>query len=117
MKVYIAGKITDLPLILCKQKFDDIEIQLRNLGLEPINPFKLGCKDHWTFQQCKPFNFKAIRKCHVIFMLDNYEDSPGAMAELEEAKRLNMPVYYQTAGDLRLLIEDSDNIFIANRIY
>ncbi len=106
MKIYIAGKITGEPVEACKQKFEKISDALKQVHVIPINPFKLGCKDHWTFDQCKPFNFKSIRQCDAIFMLEDYQDSPGAIQELAEAKKLNIPVYYQSANDYFLIVED-----------
>jgi hypothetical protein len=106
MKIYIAGKITGEPIDRCKVKFSAIEEALRKIGLSPVNPFKLGCKDSWSFTQCKPFNFKAIAHCQAIFMLEDFQDSPGALAELQEAKRRKLTVYYQSADDYKQLVED-----------
>ena len=105
MKIYIAGKITGEPIEACKMKFEKISNALRQINAIPINPFKLGLKEHWTFEQCKPFCFKAIRQCDGILMLDDYQDSPGAVQELAEAKKLNIPVYYQCANDYFEIIE------------
>lgn len=103
MKIYIAGKITNTELNSCKLKFALTEHELKSMGLNPVNPFKLGCNENWTFQQCKPFNFKAIRQCEAIFMLNDYQDSPGSLEELKEAKRLKLEVYYQSADDINVI--------------
>ena len=104
MIIYIAGKITGEPLEACKAKFELIQRTLLAFNYQAINPFKLGCQDHWTFEQTKPYNFKALRQCNAIFMLEDYEDSPGALEELTEAKRLNLEVFYETANDIYQLI-------------
>ena len=107
MTVYIAGKITGQQIDFCKNKFLTVESLFREHGLKPINPFKLGCPDSWTFKQCKPFNFKAIRQCSAIFMLADYIDSPGSLDELAYAKKIHIPIYYQSANDFYQLLEDS----------
>ena len=111
MKIYIAGKITNTELTACKEKFAFMEEVLRSLGVIPVNPFKLGCQDHWSFEQCKPFNFKAIRQCDAIFMLNDYQDSPGSLQELQEAKRLKLELYYQYADDINT-IKDQQNYIL-----
>lgn len=99
MKIYIAGKITGEKLIKCKNKFAQVETKLRQIGVAPVNPFKLGCQDTWTFKQCRPYNFKALRHCGGIFMLNDYKNSPGAQAELTEALRLQLDVFYEKDND------------------
>ncbi len=106
LKIYIAGKITGEPIAECKQKFLNAENLLRELSAAPVNPFKLGLNDTWTFEQCKPFNFKAIAQCNALFMLADYTASPGALAELDEAKRLRLTVYYEQQGDYDRILED-----------
>lgn len=106
MKIYIAGKITNEPLEACKAKFAAAENKLRALGAAPVNPFKLGCGDTWTFEQCRPYNFKAIRHCHAIFILSDWETSEGTQAEIREAARLQLNFYWEGTKDVYDDIED-----------
>lgn len=99
MKIYIAGKITGEPLPECKAKFAAAEARLRQLGAAPVNPFKLGLNDTWTFEQCRPFNFKAISHCSAMFMLSDYVNSPGALAEIDEAQRRGLTIFYEDHDD------------------
>ena len=41
MKIYIAGKITGLPLAEAYSKFETAEIMLQAIGYKTINPMKL----------------------------------------------------------------------------
>lgn len=102
-KIYIAGMITGLPLEPCKYKFEQAEQHLRLLGANPINPLKLGIPEHFTFAESKPHNFKALRQCHAIFMLKCWNDSRGAREELKEAMRLNLVVFFESAGDYNIV--------------
>lgn len=102
-KIYIAGKITDEPLEACKQKFQQSEEHLKLMGANPVNPFKLGIPAHFTFEESKPYNFKALRHCNAIFMLKCWKQSPGAREELQEATRLKMVVFFEEAGDYNIV--------------
>lgn len=99
MKIYIAGKITGEPLEACKQKFDVAEKLLQQTGANPVNPFKLGIPSHFTFEESKPHNFKALRHCQAIYMLPCWKNSPGAKEELNEAMRLKMNILFEEASD------------------
>jgi hypothetical protein len=106
LKIYIAGKITGEPLAECRSKFEKAEQQLRRIGAAPVNPFKLGIPTHFTFEESKPFNFKALRHCTAMFMLNDYTSSPGAMAELDEAQRLKLDIYYEHHNDYGIIEDD-----------
>lgn len=95
IKIYIAGKITGEPLQPCMDKFAHAENLIRALGAAPVNPFKLGIPHHFTFEESKPYNFKALSFCTAIFMLSDYVKSPGAMEELYEAQRLGLDIFYE----------------------
>lgn len=101
MKIYIAGKITGEPLEACKAKFAAAEQQLIGAGATPINPFNLGCPDHWTFDQCKSTCFEAIENCTAIYMLNDWESSPGSRVELHEAMRLRHDVFQEVNKDIK----------------
>lgn len=95
LKIYIAGKITGEEPTPCMEKFAKAETRLRQMGAQPVNPFKLGIPHHFTFEESKPFNFKALRFCSAIFMLNDYVNSPGAMVEIDEAQRLGLDIFYE----------------------
>lgn len=99
MKIYIAGKITGEPLEQCKQKFANAEELLKQTGANPVNPFKLGIPSHFTFEESKPHNFKALEHCQAIFMLTDWKDSPGAREELQEASTTKKILLFEEAGD------------------
>jgi len=99
MKIYIAGKITGEPLEQCKAKFAEAENRLRNAGANPVNPFKLGIPDHFTREQALPYCFKALRYCSAIFILNDSINSLGSKHEIEEAKLLQLDVFYEVTND------------------
>ena len=95
MKIYISGKITGDKDY--KKKFDDAELYLRRFAafddsFEVYNPARL---DYGTYEKNLLMDIKKIFECDAIFMMKNWMDSPGAMAEYHVAKALKMPIFYE----------------------
>ncbi len=103
MKIYIAGKVTGEPTDKCQAKFKQAEERLSQLGATPINPLKLGIPHHLTFEESKQHNFKALRQCQAIFMLNDWRTSDGAPQELKEAMKLKKEVFFEEAGDYNIV--------------
>jgi hypothetical protein len=98
MKIYIAGKITGLPIDECVLKFQKAEYYLQDMGAEPVNPMELGIPFTATREEAMPHCLIALRRCTAIFMLSDYTDSIGAGQELEEAVRLQMDRFFEDKG-------------------
>jgi nucleoside 2-deoxyribosyltransferase len=61
-----------------------------------INPAKLDeVLPKLTYQQFMVIDYKLIDLCDAIFMLDGWQKSKGAVAELSYAKTLCKKVMYQ----------------------
>ena len=82
MKIYIAGKITGNPDY--KTHFAKAEKELikkRHTVMNPTcMPLGFGYEDYMRI--C----FVMIDVCDAVYMLNNWEDSPGAIREYEYAK-------------------------------
>lgn len=100
MKIYIAGKITGLPLEECKQKFAAAEARLREIGANPVNPFKLGIPETASSLEALPHCAKAIRHCKAMFMLSDWELSFGARAEHRMAQQWKLDIFYEDRNDI-----------------
>ena len=85
-KIYISGKIKDLPRKECENKFSTIEKFLDNQGFTPINPLKFKqTSPHWGDRIL--YDLNVLKECDGIWMLDNWKnDSNGAMVEYYFAK-------------------------------
>lgn len=94
MLVYISGKITGNENY--KQDFQKAENWLKLKGYEVLNPVKI-CESIYTltYSQLMAIDFKLIELCDAIFMLDGWQKSKGACAELSYAKSLGKKVLYQ----------------------
>jgi nucleoside 2-deoxyribosyltransferase len=94
MLVYISGKITGKENY--KDDFLKAECWLKLNDYKVINPAKLDeVLPKLTYQQYMAIDYKLIELCDAIFMLDGWQKSKGAVAELSYAKTLGKKVLYQ----------------------
>lgn len=95
MKMYIAGKISDLPIEEARSLFEQAEFDLRAVGHEVVNPLKLPHVENTTWEEAMALDISNLIECDAIFMLTNWEDSLGARLERLLAMRLEKEVFYQ----------------------
>lgn len=96
---YISGPISKMPE-LNKPAFFAAQDTLEAKGYEVLNPFELcqeiRAKDYATMQDywcaCMKACIKSMMDADVIFVLDGYTGSTGAMIEWELSKSLHIPV-------------------------
>ena len=93
--IYIAGKVTGVPVEQRTAKFQAAETMLQKRGFETVNPIKLVEDPNTDWQTAMDICFIALAKCNSIYMLPCSVDSPGAKLELEFALLKNMDVYYE----------------------
>lgn len=87
MKVYIAGSITNNQNY--KEQFKKAEELLMSYGHAVINPVKsLG----FTYKDYIDMGLCELMKCDAICLLDNYEESQGAMLELMYAQTVGIKI-------------------------
>lgn len=96
MVVYISGGITNNPNY--KLDFEEAKTKFQNLGYKVINPAEIqmpiGC-DKWEDYMIVYINL--LVKANTIYMLKNYEQSKGAMIELEFAKQMGLKILYENS--------------------
>jgi len=97
MKVYISGKITGLYCWTYLKNFLVAEIYLREQGYSAINPAEVNGRlpEDTTYEQYMQMSMLMLSFCDAIYMLENWKDSPGAIRELEEAKKRGLKIMYQ----------------------
>lgn len=117
-KVYIAGKMTG-----CEnynfEAFDKAEDKLIKAGLKPYNPAHFGRA--WVTLEEVGFidylnnamgtinrlNYDMLEQCDYIYLIDGWEDSQGAKAELMIHLRANKAVLTEHS-DLSKLTDIND---------
>lgn len=92
MIVYISGQITNKENY--KEDFAIAENWLIKNGHTPINPARLEIFN-LTYEQQMILDYELIKMADAIVMLDGWQNSKGACAELSFAKSLSKKVLYQ----------------------
>lgn len=109
LKIFISGPMTDIKEHNYSE-FDRVERFLRGIGYEVVNPANFNREyDHgdiegWDWlsthpedlRECFEREWAAVRECDAIFLLNNWQNSRGARAELSEALLHGKTIYLQS---------------------
>ena len=90
--IYIAGKMTGEP-DMGRAKFNKMEKKIKASGHIPLNPARLP--QGMPRERYMPICLAMIDKCDAIMMLDNWQQSPGAILEREYARYQGKSILYQ----------------------
>ena len=93
MKIYIAGKITGLPLADAYSKFETAEIMLQAIGYKTINPMKLPHNHDKEWASYMKECITALVTCEAIFLLPCWQLSEGARIEAALALKMKLVIY------------------------
>jgi len=95
-KIYLAGKITDLPFEVAVENFADAEQFVTAHGYVALNPMTLFPKQAgWQWHDYMLADLRIVlTEAEAIFMLDNWQTSKGARIEHAIARELGIPVFY-----------------------
>lgn len=122
MKIYISGKIgSDVVSKDTRKKFTRAEEKLKAEGWEVFNPASeewqnhlrvrykedskcyqpyidgKGMPDFYTYALLR--DLMALSVKDAIYMLSDYQDSPGALAELDFARAIGIDVIFEDAEE------------------
>lgn len=103
MKILISGKITGLDFGQVVRKFLQAERVLICAGHDVINPvgISMGLKGGgWYHGDYMQLTLAAVEICDAVYMLDDWQDSPGARMEHEAAVALGKRIIYEGEGPL-----------------
>lgn len=92
-KIYLSGKISGLPICEAIKNFESAENQLKELATI-VNPMRLRHDHDKTWESYMKEDIKALMDCDAIAMLPNYNESKGALIELNLAKSLGFEIIY-----------------------
>lgn len=108
-KVYISGAITGNENHY--EQFENAELWLRLNGYSAINPVKVASNlPDLNYEDLMQVDFALISLADSIFMLDGWQKSKGACAELHYARALGKKVLYQDYyKEFRKRKENKDN--------
>lgn len=113
MKIYISGKIGRSAKISAatKKKFALREQAFISMGYEVFNPTTSGLGEKAEalaaangtdfYTEVLLLDLMELKKCDAIFMLKDYRQSHGALAELAFAIAIGKRIYGETAKGAR----------------
>lgn len=84
MRIYISGPMTGLPN-LNKDKFNEMERVIKELGHEVINPAKLELPLSCSHDDYMSIDIPLVSLSDAICMLEGWENSEGAKEEYMHA--------------------------------
>lgn len=93
MRIYIAGPISGIEDDN-RRAFSRAEDFLLQASHTPINPHKV-CEPTDDYDTCMRKDLQALATCQGIYLLQGWEQSPGALIELERARDLGLEVAYE----------------------
>ena len=94
MKIYIAGKVTGLPIHEVTMKFGKAQKELQDLGYEAINPLEVVNDWKATWQHAMKLCIKALVDCDAVLFLPCHKESKGALLEFDIARQLEMKRFF-----------------------
>lgn len=93
-KVYVAGKISGLPLDVAKENFRKGCLEIEKQGLIPVNPFDSGLPDSAPYESHIAVDLRMMYLCDGVAVLPNWYQSKGAINEVKEALERGMMVVH-----------------------
>ena len=93
-KIYISGKISGIENE-APELFARAELELQAKGFETVNPMTLNHNHDKSWHSYMKEDVKALCECDVIYMLNNWTDSKGAIIEHTIAMYLGLKVQYE----------------------
>lgn len=95
MKIYIAGKIGDLPEEEYKSNFEKAKQHLIEQGYEVLSPVDLPHNHDKSWSSYMKEDLRALMECEALFALRNWKKSPGATIEVNLAVQLGINIIFQ----------------------
>lgn len=93
--IYIAGKVTGVPVAERKEKFAAAEKMLQEQGWRTVNPLKLVKNPNEEWQAAMDICLANLKLVDAIYMLPCSVHSAGAQLELQLAMDMNKDIYYE----------------------
>jgi len=100
MRIYCAGKLNDNAPGYIKNvhRMNKTADRIRRLGhsvFVPSNDFLLGyLAGDYEYSDYYENNLPWLEVSDAVFVCEGYETSKGTLAEIEHARRLGIPVYF-----------------------
>jgi len=113
LRVYVAGKYSAdnvVDVLRNIGKGEKAASELFWAGFYPFCPWhdasyiKDNPDNDFDVSSFKRHSMAWLEVSDCIFVLDGYEESKGTLAEIERAKELNIPIYYERKHTLNYIL-------------
>lgn len=95
MRVYISGPITGVDDYM--ENFNKAEKYLTSLGYDVINPAKVDAVlPEMSYEEYLNIDLYLLSQCKAIYLLDGWNRSNGARAEMNDALMMGIDIYLET---------------------
>lgn len=91
-KVFLSGAITER-IDTYQNYFNEAEKQFKKIWVVVYNPAKIDINTPW--EQAMEETLSQLRKCDFMYVLKNWENSKGVKIEIEQARKLDIPIFYE----------------------
>jgi hypothetical protein len=116
-KCYISGKITGTDMAETCLKFEAAKKEVAIMGFEAISPLDLPHNHDGKWEQYMRECLRAMLDCNILYLLNGWENSPGATVKHQLARTLGMAILQESgrcaecSGTGNMSIE-KDTVFI-----
>lgn len=76
-----------------KSYFDEAVDHFREIYIDSYNPSEIDIRTPWEIAMEETLS--QLRKCDFVYVLKNWENSKGVKIEIERAKELDIPIFYE----------------------
>ena len=95
MRVYISGPITGVDNYM--DNFNKAEEYLTSLGYDVINPARVDAVlPKMLYDEYLRIDLYLLAQCEAIYLLDGWNRSDGAKAEMKDALMMGIDIYLET---------------------
>jgi hypothetical protein len=98
-RMYISGKISDNAN--AEEDFKRGVMWAKGKGYHAINPYTIGMElaETFTHEEFMKIDFQLIEICDAIYMLRGWQNSKGAVMELQHAIAFDKSIFYEEEAD------------------
>jgi len=99
MKIYISGKITGLDYQEAFENFARVEKYLKKIGVQEVFNPMTEVDTMLPYREQMEFCISNLKKCDMILLQNNWNESPGCHEELTNAQRFQKHIRYDRPTD------------------